>query len=441
MQTRLYLCSATALGALLFGLPVALPIAAAGAEPTSSTAPLTTGFARHDSTVSGFELKNVLTAKQLEELLAELPIGTGAGSVSPEALSQALAALPTLQALKIAGLESALKTALESAGSGQTLEEALRNPSVLAPQIAKAVEGSLSPLELSLLEGLLGTSLSEGVSQALAGVDDSELLDQLLTSSGTPGQALERLLAAVPESTLEKTLGSNLEGGKVTEQSVEELANGLGMNAGTLAEEVGSTPNELPSTATALTTPLTSGKTLSVFDGKTKAVLGTLSPLLSGEAPGGGSGTGGSGPGGSGGSGSGGGGSAGSGAGGSGGSASTAAGGATVVVNVPGAQSASRSSRRAGHVRVISHQVHGKVATIVLAVPGRGMIVLRNGDIQPIARKVSGTGLVTLHVRLSRQGSAALHRHGDRRLRLSLSVAFAPSHGAVSHAPASVLFK
>ncbi len=71
----------------------------------------------------------------------------------------------------------------------------------------------------------------------------------------------------------------------MSEQSVEELANGLGMSSETLAEAVGTTPSELPSTAKALTTPLTNGKTLSVLDGKTKAVMGTLSSLLGSEEP------------------------------------------------------------------------------------------------------------------------------------------------------------
>ncbi len=200
MQTRLYLCSATALGALLVGLPAASPTSAASADPTPRALAVAPGSIRHDSPVSAYELKSVLTTKQLEELLATLPIGAGPGSVSPEALSKALAALPALQALNIEGLEPALKAALESLGSGQTLEEALQNPAALAPKLAQTLEEKLLPGELLALKGLLGgTTLSEGLAQALGQVDDSELLHELLTSSGGPW----------PQSTLEKMLGGN----------------------------------------------------------------------------------------------------------------------------------------------------------------------------------------------------------------------------------------
>jgi hypothetical protein len=439
MHPRLIRCSAAALCASLFGLLAALPASCANAR----TVPVSR------SALASYELSKVFSAQQLEELLAKLPVSVNESPLTPQALAAALTHLPALEGLEVEHLEEALKKGFEKLGTGTTLEEALQNPTALAATVTQTVQGLLSPLELTLLEDLLGQSLSQSLQEALGEVNSGELLQRLLGSgSEGPAKTLEALLQALPKSTVEKLLGSSLGSAPVTEQTVSELAEEVGMTSKELAESAGESTSELPPTAKALTAPLSSKAAVSVLDGTDKAVLDTLSSLAPGvgsgegsgkeEGSGSGSGAGGSGSG-SGGGGSGGSGSGGSsGAGGNGGSSGT-----TVIVNVPTQSStgggAKSSGATTGHVRVIGHRVHGDVATITLAAPGAGTIVLRNGDIKPIAREVAHAGRVSIKVKLSKAGIAAVRRH--RRLLLHLGVSFRPSEGASSQAPLALLFK
>lgn len=84
--------------------------------------------------------------------------------------------------------------------------------------------------------------------------------------------------------------------------------------------------------------------------------------------------------------------------------------------------------------------MHGEAATVVLKVPGPGTIVLRNGDIDPIAHNVPQAGRVRLQVRLSRSGVFALRQH-RHWLRLHLSVSFTPTQGKSSRTAMSLLFR
>jgi hypothetical protein len=436
MHPRLIRCSAAALCASLLGLLAALPASSANAR----TVPVSR------SALASYELSKVFSAQQLEELLAKLPVSVNESPLTPQALAAALAHLPALEGLEVKHLEEALKKGFEKLGAGTTLEEALQNPTALAATVTQTVQGLLSPLELTLLEDLLGQSLSQSLQGALGEVNSGELLQRLLGSeSQGPAKTLEGLLQSLPKSTVEKLFGSGLGSTPVTEQTVSELAEEVGMTSKEIAESAGESTSELPPTAKALTAPLSNKAAVSVLDGTDKAVLDTLSSLVPGAGEGEGSGKEGSGSGsggsgaGSGGSGSGGSGSGGSsGAGGNGGSSGT-----TVIVNVP-TQSASggggkSSSATAGHVKVLGHRVHGDVATITLAAPGAGTIVLRNGDIKPIARKVAHAGQVSIRVKLSKAGIAAVRRH--RRLLLHLGVSFRPSQGASSRASMALLFK
>jgi hypothetical protein len=446
MYPRLIRGSAAALCASLLGLSAAAPASQATASPSPSPAVEAGG---------SLELGTPLSTGQMNELLSGLSISAGSGPTSPEALANALAELPALQALKISGLQAALKNGLGTLGSGATLEDVLKNPSALSSAVATTVEELLSPLELLGLKLPVGTSLSEELGQTLAGVQGGELLQKLLGNGAEgPAKTLEGLLAKLPTETAQKLLGSTLTGGPVSEETVGELAKSLGISAEELAKEVGQTPAQLPSTATALTAPLTNGETLGVLDGTSKALVDMLKSLLpggegSGEAKGGGSGAGGSGSGGSGsGGGSGAGGAGGSGAGspgagGTGSGLSASVTGPTVILQMPqtgSGGSAKASGAKAGRIEVISEKIHRDRATIVLEVPAAGTIVLQNRDIKGIAREVAKAQRVRISVKLSKAGRRAL-RHDRGKLRLQLAVLFRPTEGASSRTSASLRFK
>lgn len=469
MHPRLERYSALALSTSLLGLLAALPAPPALAS-TAPGATLRSGGQASPRTLGGsYQLGSVLSAEELKELVSAAPVK--AGPLSPAQLAAVLSGLPGLQALKIPHLEEALEKSLEGLSAGATLQEALENPAGLASTAMATVEDllGLELTQLVKLELLLGKSLTGALQEALEEADAGELLQRLLgAGSEGPGKTLEDLLRTLPAATLERLLGSGLGSAPVTEQSVQELAEELGMTAKQLTESAGGTVSELPATAKALTMPLANGKLVDVLDGVGKAVVGTLESSLpggglsggSGEGSGGSGGEGGSGAGGSGSKGSGGSGSGGegggSGSGGAGGSPGTGgssgsgaagsgagASGGTVAVNVPpaSARAGAKQPKASSHrVSVISHRVHGDLATIVIAVPSAGIVALRNGDIRPIKGRVGRAGRVRIRVQLSKAGLAAVRRH-HRRLHLRLKISFKPAHGRASSATAALLFK
>ncbi len=438
MHSPLNRCSAIALSTGLLGLLAALPASSATAS-SAGRRPQTTGQASPGNVLVSYELGSVLSSAQLQELLSKLPIGLS-GPISPQALAQALSELPALKGLGIGHLQETLKSAIEGLGSGAKLEGVLESPAAFVSELETTLK-KLFPLEALKLESLLGgKSISEELSEALGQVDVGELLQKLLGSgSEGPAMTLEALLKTLPGATVEKVLGSGLSGDSVAEQTVQQLAEKVGMTSEELAAKVGATSTELPATAKALTAPLSDEKALSVLDGAHKAVVDILSSLPPGGASGEGEGAGD-------GAGSGGSGSGGSGVGGSGDSPRAQASGPTVIVNMPaqtqGSTSAATKSQSAsaGRVRVISRRMHGDVATIVITTPGRGTVALRNGDIKPITHQVGHAGRLTLQVRLSRAGHVAARRrrHG---LRLHLTVSFTPSRGTASRASTALRFK
>lgn len=471
MHSRLERCSAIALSASLLGVLAALPASCAGASAAPGTL-RAAGQVRADTATTSYTLEGVLSAAQLKQLLSGLPVKSG--PLTPAQLASALAHLPGLEGIGIPHLEEALAQSLKGLGSTATLEAALQDPASLSSSVIQAVKGLLSILEageLLKLEVLLGKPPTQALQEALERVDAGELLHRLMgAGSQGSGKTAEAILQAVPTSTVESVLGSGLGTEPIAEHTVEGLAGELDMTATQLAQAAGETSSELPGSAQALTMPLADGKVMSILDGTEKAVVGTLGEGTTGGGSGdgsGGSGSGGSGAGGagsgsgsgsggSGGSGSGGSGSGGSGSGGSGGGpggsgaagtggsgGSATATGPTVLIEMPATgspEAGAASSSKAGRVKVVSHSVRGGVATIVISVPSAGTLTLRNGDIQRTTRKIAHAGRVSIRVRLSRAGAAAVRRH-HRRLQLRVSVSFAPTHGARSSASAALLFK
>jgi hypothetical protein len=169
----------------------------------------------------------------------------------------------------------------------------------------------------------------------------------------------------------------------------------------------------------------------------------------SGEGPGEGKGSGpGSGEGGKGsGSGEGKGGSGeGKGSGGSGGQGGAAgsggsSGSTTVLLTTPGASSptaATASKQKTGKVSILSHKVHGHVATLVLRVPSAGTVSLAGKGMRSASRQAARAERLTLHVSLSRVASASLRHH--RRLAVRLKASFHPTSGSISSATVTVIF-
>jgi hypothetical protein len=425
---------------LLAAMPTTAAIAASssagGGTSSSSSISLPLG-----------ELEKLLSTGEANSLLAGLPIS----DLNVTKLSEELSSLPGLTGLTglltvlggPAKLQEALSTAIAALGPNATLDDVL-DPTTLASHLVTSITGLLGPVLGPTLGVLLGGGEPTAVlTSALGSLNEGQLLGPLLGSASNPTSVVEGLISAVSPSTVEGLLGSTLTGEPFSQTTVGALASSLGTTAETLADDVGQTAQELPATAMALTAPLTNGKLLAVLNG-----LGGLSlTVLNPSTPTGGEtgGTGGSGgAGGSGGtSGSGGSG----GASGESGSGSSTPGSTTVVVNTPAAQASSltpaavlrAATPAVGHVRVLKHQVKGRVATIIVQVPAAGKVTLSGKHVRSSSRLAAKAELVTLKVTLAKATSASLHKN-HKHLKVSLKTAFKPLSGASSSASVTVNF-
>lgn len=423
--------AAVAVAALL-GLLAALPAAPAGAASGSVVKPLTTpaGATYTASWLSSEEVTSLLGGLPLNEL----PIGSGLGEISPEALLKALEALPVFNALGGDELE-ALKKAINGLGSGGTLE-ILKDPSSLTSGLTQTLEKLLG------LGGLLGGKnsgeIAKQLEEALEHVNVGELLSQLLGSSQSPEAIalLEKLLKLLPiEPILHEGLGSS----PVSPQTLEELAKELGMSSEELVKELGSTGE-------AVTGELANGKLITVLNGTGELVVGTLDKVLGGET---GkeagkettetketsteeetvkeTGT-----------------SKDTGAGTDNGISPGGAGGTQVTVNFPGkgvsAAVKKATKKTVGKIVVLKHSVHASVAKIVVRTPGAGRITANNRDIRTVSRRVGRARRLTFEVVLSKAGIASLTR-GKRTHTLRLRIVFVPTHGLRSHAILKLRFR
>jgi hypothetical protein len=445
----------------------ALALAASGAAGTGAQAesarqasavrPLAThgellAAEKLQSLLAGLSLKDLSTG-QLVSYLAELnsvkalallkvgPLGGELGSENVErALGEAIEQLkldPTATLGELTGLESALQGKL-----GGVLESL---GLLLKPEQQKTLEDAVSSLGLSSLD------LDELVSTMLKSAKpEGSLADELATLAGG-------LFQALGSEQLQGLLGS-APGGFVP-KSVEEVAKELNTTSTAVSEELGQTTESLPPGTTMLTAPLTKGKlaVAPAAKGLLTGVLGDLSEVTEdgeggGSGEGNGSGSSGSGSGGSG-SGSGGSGSGGSGAaggggqGGPGGSGSGGSGGSTtLMLTVPGASASQgvASGRSAtvtakpGKVSVVSREVRGQFATLVLRVPSAGTAIITGRDVRGASKQSARAERLTLRVELTKASIASL-RH-RRRLAVRLKVAFHPTAGSSSSASVTVVF-
>jgi hypothetical protein len=444
----------------LTSIASSLPVADLGLTPAELEKTLTS--------LPGLTSLNVLQTTLLQTLLAALPLGTTLDGLLQGVLSDL--------GIKLAPVE------LLSALVGEA-----QDPSQVAA-IVGDLAGSLSPTQLTELQGVLGpltgaltgsqlTSVLGELESVLGGLGTGELtsilgvlqgsltganliqLQELLKNLGslTPSQLqaqlqqlldglstgpLSELIAQVvgllSPAQVQPLLGSLFGGLSFSSTTAGQLAGNLGVPLETLAKDIGTTSEELPATVGALTAPLgENGQLLSLLNGLGGLNLSILSPTHIEETKGG-EGSGGSG--GSGGS---------SGSGGSGGGSSTnpggssTAGGTMLVVNLPAASAvaaaAKSAAKKLGKVKILSHKVKGRVATLVISVPAAGKLTLTGRGVSTVRRKAGKASRVTVKVLLSKAGTASLHKHRNR-LKVKLKAAFAPSSGARSSATSTVTF-
>jgi len=384
---------------------------------------------------------SALPSSEVEEVLSGVPLK----DLSAAQLSEVLSRLPGFGALPASSLRAALAKTIEGLeGKGDTLGQLLSSPELasgLEAQLKKLLSLSeLTDLELPLL--LKGETLSGVLGEGLGSASARQVLGGLLASSGEPKQLLEQVLAVVDPSKLQALLGSTLSGEPFTTGTVEELAGQLGTSAEGLAKDLNTASSQLPSSAMALTAPLTDGKTLGALDALEGLDLGLLGSTHEKTPEGGGGGSGGSGSGGSGSGGSGGSGGPGGSGGSNGGSAGTP-GGLTVVVDgmsAPGASGSGASAKGAlAKIRILSHRVRGDVAMLVLDVPAAGRLVLSGKGVRSVHEQADRAERVTVRAVLTKAGVASLRKRG-RRLEVKLEASFAPVSGPRSSTATKVAF-
>jgi hypothetical protein len=467
----------TTLIAALAALPTASALASAGQVGSGASS-----STKHTAaTVRSLAVPGELLATgQLEELLARLPLN----SLSAAQLAHYLAGLEGVGAL--ADLQGLLGHGLGTAGVEQALAEAiaqlkLGNSSATLGELADvsallpALEGQLGGL-LELLGSPLDAEQRAALEHTLGSLDLNQLVSSLLSSALPTGQLATELsgltgglFGELPAGELSGLLGSSLAGGFAakTEGAVAEELHSTPV---AVDEALGQTSSQLPATATMLTAPLASGGLLGVAPALKGLALGLLgSPGAgeggngSGEGEGGsgsggeGSGEGGSGSGGEGsgeggsgtgqgGSGAGGGGSqGGAGEGGHGGQGGSS-GGTTILVTLPSAptspQAASAVAKRGlGGVRILSHSVRGRLATLVLQVPSAGRVALAGRGVRSAGAYAAKAERLTLRVSLSKLAVASLRRDRHHRLRVTLRASFRPAGGSgASSAAVTVTF-
>ncbi|MCL2770167.1 MAG: hypothetical protein FWD42_08695, partial [Solirubrobacterales bacterium] len=90
-------------------------------------------------------------------------------------------------------------------------------------------------------------------------------------------------------------------------------------------------------------------------------------------------------------------------------------------------------------IKVISHRVNGKHATVVVQVPEAGSLLASGGGVVPKARRIAKAGTVTMTLRLSAAEQRFVAHHHGRRLKVPLELSFTPGHGPRLSARVAVL--
>jgi hypothetical protein len=420
ISRNIHLCGGPLLAIAVTVSLASMPTAAASASDSASAGRVAQTISV--SPVSPAEVETILTKTPLTAVPVAL-------------LSEVLAKLPGLGGVETTKLKEALTKTIETlTAKGGTLGGVLGSSEAVATLETKLKE-ALGPLS-GLLETLLGGNPATKLTEALKSANVTELLGKLLGASAKPEELLGSVLGAANPEAVKTLLGSVLSGEPFSTATVGELAGQIGTTTEGLAKAVNMTTSQLPETALALTSKLASGKTL----GALNSITGPVLALLEGKPPSGGSGSGsGGGNGGSG--GTGGAGSNGSGSGGAGANGSST--GTTLIVNnvlaQPASSAAAGSASRKGAVRVLSHRVKGRTATIVVQVPGAGRLAVSGKGVVSQRREASQAERITLRVGLTKAGAASARRR--RHLAVPIKIAFSPAAGASSSATVHVVFR
>jgi hypothetical protein len=486
------------MGVLALALPVAAPAGATAATATAAYAvshPASKAQPAPASTAVQTALVEVPTG-DLDGLLADLPVsdlglthaqlasllaGAGGSGLSGQttALTTLLSSLlgvnpnatlgelsATVQSdpllgplLTLAGTELT-PTTIAAALSPEQLATLLANLTAGAEgsQLARLLSGlagTLTPEQSATLQTILGALTAELSTEGLATLRTALAalptgLSEEALAALTPAQlagVVDGLFATAAPSQLEPVVTGLLSDLTLGSGTAGSLATALGVPLQTLASTLGEPGGEGFAGLPLLAAPLAkSGQVMGLLDRTRGLAVGLLTP--EGEGNGGsgsGSGGGGSSGGGSGGQGGGTGqgpaGSAGGGAAGAGGSSSAGTGGLTVVLDLPSAPSrAPAATAQPARLRILSHRVRGRVATLVLLAPAAGRIAVRGRGVRATATRVGRRERVTLTAVLAK-GTAAALRARHRRLRVRLTATFLPSRGgAASTAATTVSF-
>jgi hypothetical protein len=453
LSTRVVAVLSATLIAGLATMPTVSALASAGGvgrTPTHSV-PATQPLTAPGELLAAGELEKLLSSLALNDLSAAQLAHYLAGLEGVSMLAELKLAPLSHEELGEKGLEESLRKAIEQLGSSATLGE-LAQANDFLPALDAALESKLG----GLLSELLGTlpGAGPGLKGALGTLSLEKLVGSLLKSTGPKEQLATELSGLAgglfgeleSEGQLQGLLGSELAGG-FAPKSVKEVAEQLNTTPKAVSEELGQNTKQLPETATMLTAPLKTGK----LAGLAPAVKGLALGLLGGEGEGegGGKGSGGSGEGSGKGSGegSGNGSGEGKGSGGSGGSGNGGEGGpggatgpTAILLTLPGAASAQSTAtkRSVGKVRVLSHRVKGRVATIVLQVPAAGTVSIAGRDVRTAGKQAAKAERLTLKVDLAKAAVATLRRR--HRMEVELKASFKPTTGAGSSATVTVTF-
>ena len=92
-----------------------------------------------------------------------------------------------------------------------------------------------------------------------------------------------------------------------------------------------------------------------------------------------------------------------------------------------------------GKLKVIRHSTKGSTLTLVVFAPGAGRLVVAGRGLNGLRHATSRSGTYIIRVSLAARGRAAV-RHG-RRVRVSVHVSFAPTHGASSAGTFTAAFR
>ncbi len=415
-----------ALAAGLAGLAAALPSAAAGQTATEqSSAP----------DISAHVEVSLIAPQQLQELLAQIPVG---GSALPPSelevpqLAKVIAELPGIDQLPsigvlggTAGVEAALREALDKLLAHEISLGELLAPQTIGGELLAALEQSTHAPVKELIGSVLDSSPTKVFEEGLGSAGLSELLSRLLAGSEDADALLARLVEGLKPETLQSVLGTIPGGLPAQSLDLGELAGSLGKTPEALAGALGQTIATLPETAGGVTRALANGDELAVLKGTESLAAGLVAKGAESTeglgASGGGTSIGERSAAG-----------ASGGPGGAGGSPGTT----TVVLSVPPAASPAGAAA-AGAVKIVGHSVHGANVTLVVQVPSAGRLTVSGAGFKKVTQQTAKAERVTVHTTLTRSRAASLRKH-HRKQKIKLTSSFAPVSGHASSAAITV---